>query len=354
MPAPLLQPDAGPDPLHPGYADSVRAALLGGALGDALGAAARPAAPAGTADDAGQLRISSTTQLTLGTLDGLLEVLEWAADGLAADGTACLWLSYLRWLRGQDGTLPAEAPQPPSRPLEDHPVLLERRGPAGTALAALRTGRMGEVRRPVLPGAGDAGSVPRSAPLGLLPHVGWRTLAQLAVDGAALTHGEAEEQSAAAVHAFTVQAAVRARQEGLALPVAAAVEAARAAAGRLTRPAGTTRRLLDEAVTGTGAAAGPPPGDGDAAPAVLAAGLRSALEAERRADGPQDAWRRAVAAASRTGSPSAAGAVAGTVLAAAHGTAALPPDLLARLDAREAVEDLAGRWLRTVGAAPAV
>ncbi|PLC12502.1 hypothetical protein AUQ48_10040 [Kocuria flava] len=350
MPAPLLQPDAGPDPMHPGYADSVRAALLGGALGDALGAAVRPAAPAGTAEDAGRLRISSTTQLTLGTLDGLLEVLEWAADGLAADGTACLWLSYLRWLRGQDGTLPAEAPQPPARPLEDHPVLLERRDTATTALAALRTGRMGEVRRPVLPGAGDAGSVPRSAPLGLLPHVGWRTLAQLAVDGAALTHGEAEEQSAAAVHAFAVQAAVRARQEGLARPVAAAVEAARTTAGHLTRPAGTTRRLLDEAVAA--GAAGSPPGDGDAAPAVLAAGLRAALDAERRADGPQDAWRRAVAAASRTGAPSAAGAVAGTVLAAAHGTAALPPDLLARLDAREAVEDLAGRWLRTVGAAP--
>ena len=58
-----------------------------------------------------------------------------------------------------------------------------------------------------------AGPVLRSSPFGLLPHVGWRTLAPLAINGAALTHGHPEAQTAAAVQGFVVHAAVRARRE---------------------------------------------------------------------------------------------------------------------------------------------
>ena len=53
--------------------------------------------------------------MTLYTADGLLEALEWANDGVAADINACLWLAYLRWLGTQGvagagvGPVPAAA-----------------------------------------------------------------------------------------------------------------------------------------------------------------------------------------------------------------------------------------------------
>ena len=145
------------------------------------------------------LRISDATQLTLYTLDALQEVVEWANQGHGADETACLWLAYLRWLGTQGERHPAEAPRPLPRPIDEHEVLHAVREPDGTVLAALRSGRMGEVERPLQPEAKGAGPVLRSSPFGLLPHVGWRTLAPLAINGAALTHGHPEAQTAAAV-----------------------------------------------------------------------------------------------------------------------------------------------------------
>jgi ADP-ribosylglycohydrolase len=374
MPAPLLSPDAGLDPAWPEYADSVRAALLGGALGDALGgrassgprsrsAAAGADAPAEAAEGTAVLRISDATQLTLYTLDALQEVVEWANQGHGADETACLWLAYLRWLGTQGERHPAEAPRPLPRPIDEHEVLHAVREPDGTVLAALRSGRMGEVERPLQPEAKGAGPVLRSSPFGLLPHVGWRTLAPLAINGAALTHGHPEAQTAAAVQGFVVHAAVRARREGLPRPVAAAVAAARETAGNLTRPVAETLARLEDAVRAA-MREDPDPaaldrllGEGGAAPETLAGGLGAALRAEAEAPGagdPQAVFRRAVELATAgTGHPAAAGAIAGAVTGAALGTAALPPEWRARLDAGDVVSETAERWLREVGAPPA-
>ncbi|MFI7494565.1 ADP-ribosylglycohydrolase family protein [Kocuria sp. M4R2S49] len=373
MPAPLLLPDAGLDPAWPEYADSVRAVLLGGALGDALGAGRRPrpeatgakspAAPADTGGAAAVLRISAGTQLTLYTLDALQEVVEWANQGHAADETACLWLAYLRWLRTQGEPDPAGAPQPLPRRIDEHEVLHAVREPDATVLEALRSGRMGEVERPVLPDAEGAGPVLRSSPFGLLPHVGWRTLAPLAINGAALTHGHPEAQTAAAVHGFVVHAAVRARREGLPRPVAAAVAAARGTAGNLTRPVAETLARIDDAVRAAGRgdlAAGTLPrllGAGRTAPEVLARGLCAALRAEAESPDARDrraVFRRAVELGTdHDGEPAATGAIAGGVTGAALGTAALPPEDSARLDAGDTVSEAAERWLREVGAPPA-
>ncbi|WP_424348171.1 ADP-ribosylglycohydrolase family protein [Kocuria sp. CH-021] len=370
MPAPLLFPDAGLDPAWPEYADSVRAALLGGALGDAVGARARAdrgvhpgaAAPADP-DGSDVLRISAGTQLTLYTLDALQEVVEWANQGHAADETACLWLAYLRWLHAQGEPHPAGAPRPLPRRIDEEDVLHAVRQPDGTVLEALRTGRMGEVERPVLPDAEGAGAVLRSAPFGLLPHIGWRTLVPLAVNGAALTHGHPEAQTAAAVHGLVVHAAVRARREGLPRPVAAAVAAARGTAENLTRPVAETLARIDDAVRAAGredpvpGTRPGPLGAGRSAPEVLAGGLSAALRAEAGAPGapdPRAVLRFAVElGTAHDGDPAAAAAIAGGVTGAALGTAALPPEEVARLDAGRALSGAAERWLREVGAPPA-
>ena len=98
------------------------AACLGGALGDSLGyavefdsiAAIRGRfGPAGLQDFAaldGGSHFSDDTQMTLYTVDGLVEALEWANSGVGADANACLWLAYLRWLDTQGEPAPDRLP----------------------------------------------------------------------------------------------------------------------------------------------------------------------------------------------------------------------------------------------------
>ena len=97
-------------PPAPSRESRIHGCLLGGALGDSLGYAVEfddistiraRFGPDGLRDFSaldGGSHFSDDTQLTLYTVDGLLEALEWANSGVAADTNACLWLAYLRWL----------------------------------------------------------------------------------------------------------------------------------------------------------------------------------------------------------------------------------------------------------------
>ncbi|WP_144791972.1 ADP-ribosylglycohydrolase family protein [Kocuria palustris] len=368
-PAPdLLPADHGPAGDLPGLAERVRATMLGGALADALAlsaradgadgeggaGAARDAAAAGpdAATAAGEdrpLRIGADTQLSLYTMDGLLEAIEWAAAGEAADETACQWLAQLRWLRTQDVEWPEQAPSPLPRWIDDRAVLHADRGHQGQTLEALRTGMMGEVERPVLPEADDRTVAVRSIPYGLLP-VGWRSIAPLTIDAAAITHGDAEAQTASTALALTLQAAAAAGCRGEPQPVRAAAEAALSVLDRLTRPSQRTAQLLREAVDDEAPehAAGQ---DDGSAPAAVARGVRAALHAEERGVDPEEQWESAVTAAlgGDAGRERTCAPVAGSLTAAALGAAALPEARLARLDAREVIEEAARRWVEGLG-----
>src|SRR5690625_6371900 len=65
---------------------------------------------------------STGTQLRLYVADGLLEVLEWATDGQAADPPAAIWLALLRWYNNRYGAYPEGLPVPPERWIDQHPV----------------------------------------------------------------------------------------------------------------------------------------------------------------------------------------------------------------------------------------
>ena len=94
-----------------GYEDRVLGCLLGTMVGEAYGIlSAAGDDPTAALDDPEAAMVSDATQLTLYTVDGLVDALEWANDGVAADETACLWLAYLRWLDRQGEYLPAGAP----------------------------------------------------------------------------------------------------------------------------------------------------------------------------------------------------------------------------------------------------
>lgn len=327
-------------------AAKIRAALLGGALGDALGAVS----PAGSGEDS--LSVSSHTQLALYSLDGLLEAVEWANSGVGADETACIWLAYLRWLRGRGIPLPETGLVPLPRPIDAEDLL--QGTPAGTpdpeVVSALSSGEMGTRQRPVNTVSPSPAALVRSAPFGLLPYVPAETVYKLALDAASLTHGHPVARSAAAVFAVAVHGLL---SPGTTLVAAAgkALEPLRAAADSDDVDPGLAARLtsvISGAVPDGGAPDGAAAGTAED---VLAVGLAAALRAEasmaRQAEaGSAAAVEDTVTAALREaaaagGAPAAV--VTGSLLGALFGE--LPGSLLASLRERAAVERLADSFI---------
>ncbi|MEW2166586.1 ADP-ribosylglycohydrolase family protein [Streptomyces sp. NPDC007084] len=189
------------------YRARVRGALLGGALGDALGypvefdslAAIRAAhGPRGVtgpvADAAGAVgRVSDDTQMTLFTVEGLRQAHERERlKGIGGGWSRLVRLAYGRWLDTQS----APAPAPDVRGgLAAEPWLYARRAPGNACLSGLREreycpdpARELGPPGPVNPDSKGCGSVMRSAPFGLT-----RTTAASAFGMAArsslMTHG---------------------------------------------------------------------------------------------------------------------------------------------------------------------
>lgn len=341
----------------PTHESRIHGCLLGGALGDSRGYAAEPEA-------AGTGAFSARTQMTLYTVDGLLEALEWANSGVAADTNACLWLAYLRWLGSQGEVLPDSAPFQPPRWIDSHEVLRQRRAPAAAALSGLATGEMGTLQQPVNPDSKDSGTVPRSAPFGLVPNLPADTVYKLSADAAALTHGHpAARQSAGAFSLL-----IRSLTLGSGLPEAADVALSHLAEGTLPRGEAPDAAVLDRLTAslrlakdtnddGAVMAAGGPataPGGGNAAEEVLAVALYAVLataQGEAAAAAPEEHFRAAIAAALGHGGDSASAAsIAGNILGAYYGEACLPADWLALLEAPDLIRGMAGRLVEVTGA----
>ena len=215
-PAPAPTPGQPSPP--PSHGSRIHGCLLGGALGDSLGYAVEfddisairaRFGPAGLQDFSaldGGSHFSDDTQMTLYTVDGLLEALEWANDGVGADTNACLWLAYLRWLGTQGVAVPASAPFQPPRWIDAQDVLKHRRAPGNACLSGLATGEMGTVYRPVNPDSKGCGTVMRSAPFGLIPHLAPETVYKLSADAASLTHGHPAARQSAGVFSLLIHA----------------------------------------------------------------------------------------------------------------------------------------------------
>lgn len=185
---------------EPTTAQRFRGCLLGGAVGDALGADVEFASMRAiharygldgvtsyvTSDGMG--RITDDTQMTLFTAEGLIR-----ADNRYADRGLChvprtIYRSYLRWLLTQDGD-PQRIPWDPefkSEPsgwLVTEQALWARRAPGQTCLSALRSGEMGTTDKAINDSKG-CGGVMRVAPIGLIAEHPFG----LAVHTAAITH----------------------------------------------------------------------------------------------------------------------------------------------------------------------
>jgi ADP-ribosylglycohydrolase len=354
----------------------IHGCLLGGALGDSLGYAiefdsitairSRFGAD-GLRDFAaldGGSHFSDDTQMTLYTVDGLVEALEWANSGVGADANACVWLAYLRWLNTQGVSAPEPAPRPQPRWIDRQPVLQHRRAPGNACLSGLATGEMGTVYRPVNPDSKGCGTVMRSAPFGLIPHIPANSVYKLSADAASLTHGHPSARQSAGVFSLLIHSLVQGhdlleaaqaaadhvRSDADAAPeLRERINAAIRLAGGATAPGMSPGEPAGPA-QGSGASLGPEDlvrelGEGWVAEEALAVGLYAVLAtAPGRQDKPVEHFKAAIAlAVNHSGDSDSTGSIAGNILGAYYGEQCLPEDWLGALEAPEVIRGMAAQ-----------
>ncbi|WP_235563257.1 ADP-ribosylglycohydrolase family protein [Arthrobacter sp. Soil782] len=307
----------------------LRSRITGSILACALGEAAAGSPDASVFGDA--------TALTLYTVDGMTEALEWANDGVAADETACLWLAYLRWLGTQGEAPPSSAPAPPARWIDRQDVLHTRRHSDAASIRALRSGEMGSRQRPLETDDDGPGALQRSAPFGLIANVPPAMVEKLTLDAAAITHGNPAARIPAALFAGLIHAIAH---RELSLSDAVADAAAHAAA------LGST----DLSVQLTSPDAGALPTASPTAGNILCEALRLVLATATDDDAAHVSAFLAAAAEQDAPAARVTGAVAGAIIGALHGRDALPAAAIDQLTGARAVEELAGRFASEMGA----
>jgi ADP-ribosylglycohydrolase len=326
-----------------------RGCLLGGAVGDALGAAIefktlpeirQEFGPAGLRDfgiaygRAGA--ITDDTQMTLFTAEALLRAEHCRLRDPECRPVEVAWHAYLRWMRTQ-----GEVVQPRGLPDEDGWLvgvrgLHARRAPGTTCLTALRKGRMGSPERPLNDSKG-CGGVMRAAPAGFAPGQPF----QLGCELAALTHGHPTGWLAAGTLAQLVHEVA----EGSSLEEGAvrALEVLRRHPGHEE-----TSLAVERAVALARSSRGSPEeveslGQGWVAEEALAIGLYAALAAQGYEHG-------VLLAVNHSGDADSTGSIAGNLLGLALGEQAIPARWLERLELRDVVEQVADDLHRHFGA----
>ena len=174
--------------------EKVLGVLLGGAVGDAFGyevefdsiikIRSRFGASGITEPilHNGKLIVSDDTQMTLFTLEGILQAL--SKGGLSVKSFVdSIRLAYLDWLRTQGGSVGGKGW------LAAQPEMHARRAPGNTCMSALDAGGKGSINHPLNNSKG-CGGVMRVAPIGLVSK-GLKPgqTFQLAAETAACTHG---------------------------------------------------------------------------------------------------------------------------------------------------------------------
>ncbi|MFF8918800.1 ADP-ribosylglycohydrolase family protein [Streptomyces sp. NPDC015032] len=338
------------------FRSRVRGALLGGAIGDALGAGVdgltleeiRAAHGVDAVTDfvpahGGRGTVTAVTQLSMFTVDGLIRA-QVRRDTGAWHPPTDVHRAHLRWAATQHDWGPDER-RKDNGWLAQQEWLYDRRAPTRECLTGFGDAVMGTLDQPKNPTARDSAALTRSAPFGLL--VGWepQLVLQLAVECAAQTHGHPAALLAAGALALIVHGLARSEtldgsvQHALALlaerpghePV---TEALKQALGTVRQ--GIPGPALIESLGATGAAE-----------EVLAVAVYCALVSED--------IRHGLRLAVNHGGPSAAtAALCGGLLGALHGETALPPAWLAELEGRATLLELADDFAMEMTQGPAL
>jgi ADP-ribosylglycohydrolase len=318
--------------------DAYRGCLLGGAVGDALGAPVEfmslgeirrtfgPAGVRGLEPVYGRRgAITDDTQMTLFTAEALVRGLHRFQERGIASVAAVARGAYLRWLSTQGE--PAATFGDPGW-LVRVPELHARRAPGNTCLAALRGGGRGTPEEPVNDSKG-CGGVMRVAPVGLARFPDpFRVGSELA----ALTHGHPTGHLAAGYLALVVSAVA----DGAELR-----DACYRSLSRLADEPGHDETLAAvERALALAAEGSPTPekvaalGAGWVAEEALAIGLYCALVAKDFREG-------VLLAVNHGGDSDSTGAIAGNLLGLLAGERSIPAEWLAGLELRDVVTTVA-------------
>jgi ADP-ribosylglycohydrolase len=334
--------------LHSRY----RGCLLGGAVGDALGAPVEFLSldeirarfgPEGIRDFAPAYgragAITDDTQMTLFTAEGLLRAHNRAIQKGICHPPTIVYHAYLRWLETQGEQPHYPFPDVRGGWLLGLPALHSRRAPGNTCLAALRGTHPGTLTNRLNNSKG-CGGVMRAAPVGLAQRQSLADAFTLGCETAALTHGHPSGYLSAGVLAATIaallddrplgEAIAAARAQLLARPDHAECLAAIDAAVQLAREAPATPATVARL------------GQGWVGEEALAIALFCALVADDFASG-------VILAVNHDGDSDSTGAITGNILGALHGESAIPAPWLAQLELRAEIATLADDLHRHFG-----
>lgn len=330
--------------------DRTKACLLGGAIGDALGAPIEFASTAqiaalhpgpvttylpmnGTAG-----LVTDDTQMTLFTAEGIIRAeIRFTQRGIC-NYVAVVDHAYQRWLTTQLEPAPPTTQDADDSHFTDgwlgqQQWLYARRAPGLTCLSALEETRGTLTDQPAKNNSKGCGAVMRSAPFGLIriddP--------SFALESAALTHGHPTGQVAAAALAFLIRAIMETHDLGTSIS---------ATFDWLTQidHHQETFAALKAATTATNIEQ---LGEGWIAEEAFAMGVFAALQYPR----PEHMLEALALAVTHGGDSDSTGSIAGNILGALHGTEALPAHLLEHLEGKDAIERIASD-LATITHAP--
>lgn len=351
---PLLMPIISDQPSARAI-DQAKGCLLGGAVGDALGApiefmkwpeiqqrfgkeGIQEFAPAYGRIGA----ITDDTQMTLWTAEGVLRGIHRATQRGIGGPMSVLPMSYLRWLFTQDGKLPEDLEyrqyvlgddETPSGWLLGVKALHARRAPGNTCLAALRSMRSTRETEASNDSKG-CGTVMRVAPIALIPDCNPETAFELACEASRITHGHVTGALAAGALVLILSQL----RDGIPL-----YQAASAAIQRVSEERGheeTTAALREALRQGRSFHTIWPKsteklGGGWTAESALAIGVYAGLVSRGEFD------RGVRIAVNHSGDSDSTGSIAGQILGLQLGVKGIPPRWLEQLELRTEIEAVA-------------
>ncbi|GAO29934.1 ADP-ribosylglycohydrolase family protein [Geofilum rubicundum] len=331
--------------------------LLGGAVGDALGAPIEflsldrirelygPEGVTGYVEfEDGHGEFTDDTQMTLFTAEGLLRAYHRGSlRGIWGALNTIVHHSYLRWLVTQGTTVDRVKVEAGEYDMEagwmmKQRVLYSRRAPGNTCLSALESGVAGSVEEPINNSKG-CGTIMRVAPVGLLFMGEAEEAFRIACETSAITHGHVTGYLSAGVLAAIIsELAVGKRlTEGVAKAkeilkrweghgeTLRAIEKAEdlfvKMRGNRDRVTGETLELL---------------GGGWIAEEALSMSLLASLLFE------DDFTRGVLFSVNHGGDCDSTGSITGNILGLIHGVRAIPADWVVKLKGHEVVKAVAG------------